>query len=61
MLYALFRDGRQISKAHSTRIGAVMEAFERGAVLSWSPDFGSDQPAADMELASDCEIKELPE
>lgn len=31
-LYALFKNGKQISKAHSTKCAAWIEAFERGAV-----------------------------
>lgn len=31
--FALFQSGQQISKPHSTKIAAMIEAFERGAVI----------------------------
>jgi hypothetical protein len=40
--FALFKDGIQVSKPHSTRGAAMMEAFQQKAVLSWSQDFWSD-------------------
>lgn len=33
MPWALFHDGRQVSKAHSTRIAAMIEAMEARAVI----------------------------
>lgn len=33
MSWALFHDGRQVSKAHSTRIAAMIEAMEAKAVI----------------------------
>ena len=33
MTYALFHHERQISKPHSTKVAAVIEAFERKAVI----------------------------
>lgn len=45
ILYALFLDGKQISKAHTTRAAAMVEAFERGAVERRSEDFPGDPPA----------------
>lgn len=38
-MYALFKDGEQISKSHPIKAVAVMEAFERGLVLRFSGDF----------------------
>ena len=37
--YALFHDGKQISKAHSTRFAAIVEACEAGAAVYSTPDF----------------------
>ena len=34
MTFALFKDDKQISKAHSTREAAETEAFEVGAVVT---------------------------
>lgn len=31
-MYALFKDGRQVSKAHSTPLAVLIEAFECGAM-----------------------------
>jgi hypothetical protein len=36
----LFHDGRQVSKAHSTREAVLVEAHERRAVITESSDFG---------------------
>jgi hypothetical protein len=33
--FALFKDGKQISKAHRHRGTVVIEAFERGLFLTW--------------------------
>jgi hypothetical protein len=33
MLYALFKDGEQVSKSHSTRRAVEIEAFEAGIVI----------------------------
>lgn len=33
MTFALFQDSQQISKPHSTKIAAVIEDFEKGAVI----------------------------
>ena len=37
--YALFRNGEQISKAHSTRVAALIEAFEAGAAVQSAAGF----------------------
>jgi hypothetical protein len=57
-LYALFLDGRQISKAHTTRQAVVMEAFERGAVERRSEDFPGD-PATHAAPAPGYEIRPI--
>ena len=54
--YALFKDGTQITQAHPTRADAMMEAFRRRVVLSWSHDFWSDK--SDASLATGYEVKE---
>ena len=56
--YALFLDGRQISKAHRTREAVVMEAFERGAVERRSEDFPGDPPT-NTALAPRYEIRPI--
>ena len=55
-LYALFLDGQQISKAHTTRRAVLVEAFERGAVERRSEDFPGD-PAAHIALSPGYEIR----
>lgn len=32
-MFALFRDGQQASKAHLTRLAALIEAYERGLIV----------------------------
>jgi hypothetical protein len=59
--HALFRDGKQISKAHSTRLAVVHEGFEQGAVIRYSVDFLNDAlRSQDIELADGYEIREVP-
>jgi|HubBroStandDraft_4_1064222.scaffolds.fasta_scaffold122747_5 hypothetical protein len=43
-MYALFKDGRQYSKAHSTKEAAAIEAYEKGVIVDWGTDFPSDKP-----------------
>ena len=44
-LYALFYNGKQVCKGHSTIIAVVTETFERGVmVTSGVPDFPEDGP-----------------
>lgn len=38
-MWALFRNGKQISKSHSSPIAAATEAYELGVVIQWSGDF----------------------
>jgi len=38
--YAVFKDGKQASKSHSTREAVWVEAYEMGAVVEGSTDFG---------------------
>ena len=40
--YALFRYGKQISKAHPHKLTCIIEAYEQHLVWSGSPDFGGD-------------------
>ena len=53
--WALFKNGQQISKAHSTKIAAATEAYEHGAVMRWTGDF---TPGSGIMLASGYEVKE---
>jgi len=59
--YALFKDGEQISKSHSTRDVCVIEAYERGLVVVGFKDFVSDPgPYRQLPvLANNVEIKEV--
>lgn len=63
MMYALFKDGKQISKAHTTESVVWIEAYEKGAVISSSPDFVPDDaffPARGAKsLADGYEIRPL--
>lgn len=45
-MYSLFKDGVQVSKAHSTEAAVWAEAHELGVVLTSSPDFVGDAPSA---------------
>ena len=59
--YALFHHGKQVSKAHSNRIAAQMEAYEFGVVLdSAIGDFPGDSPSV-RRLATGYEVKEVDE
>lgn len=57
MKYALFKDGKQISKAHSTKDAAAIEAYERGLVWDCNADFPGDKPG--KELAAGYEINPI--
>ncbi len=59
MGYALFKDGQQVSKVHSTRRGAGMEAYEAGAVVIMSLDFREGMP--ERALAGGYEIRSVDE
>lgn len=48
--YALFKDGEQVSKAHSTEVAVYVEAYELGCVLE--DEYG-------VSLANGYEIKEV--
>lgn len=52
-MYALFKDGKQISKSHSSPIAAATEAYELGAVIEWSGDF---RPGSGIVLADGYEV-----
>ncbi len=57
MAYALYRDDRRVSKAHSTREAAIIEAVEAGAVTTSSGYFAGDLDHGWM-LADGYEIRE---
>ena len=62
MSFALFKDGEQVSKAHSTRLAAKIEAYERKIVVSCGtdfPDYGVHRRG--HELIGGYEIKEIKE
>ncbi len=40
--YAPFKDGRQVSKAHSTPEAAIAEAYAHGVVVNLAADFPGD-------------------
>jgi hypothetical protein len=56
-MYALFKDDKQISKAHSTQEAAAVEAYERKLVIDWGTDFPGDKPG--RTLLEGYEIKNL--
>lgn len=56
-MYALFYNGKQLSKAHSTKDAAMIEAFERRIVIDGSPDFIGDKGF--RTFAGGFEIKEI--
>ena len=60
--YALFKNGKQISKPHSTRFVCVIEAYERGLVVVGFKDFISDPgPYRQLPvLAENVEVREVP-
>lgn len=53
MTWALFKNGRQISKSHPSPITAATEAYEHGAVVRWSGDF---IPGSGIVLADGYEV-----
>lgn len=56
-MYALFKNGKQISKPHPHKLTCIIEAYEQHLVWSGSPDFGGDGfPDAFIE---DIEVKEI--
>ena len=59
--YALFHNGRQISKAHSTRNAAVIEAIERKLAIWGSGDFLGDVGVSTVALPEGYDIKEVQE
>jgi hypothetical protein len=56
--FALFKDDIRISKIHSTRGVAMVEAFQRHVVLSWRSDFESD-PSPGLVMAPGYVVKEI--
>lgn len=56
-MFALFKDGKQISKAHRSKRAALIEAYEAKAVVSSGvPDF-EDDDAPSAGLADGYEIR----
>ena len=55
--FALFRDGRQVSKAHASKDAAAVEAYEAGAVIHWGTDFTGDKSRRG--LADGYELREV--
>ena len=55
--YALFKDGNQVTKAHSTRHAVIIEAYEKRIVMRTTSDFGS--PEIYAWLPTDLEIMEM--
>lgn len=57
--YALFKDGKQISKWHSTYHAAIIEAYEHGAIVTSYKDFLSEKGKFETTvMANGYEIKE---
>lgn len=56
--YALFKDGKQLTKAHSTKEAAAMEAFEAKYAYWEYADFRGKNRIA---LEPGCKIRQLPE
>ena len=54
-MYALFKDGKQISQAHPTRLAAEIEAYKHNAVLHWPGDY---QVGDTLVLADGYEVHE---
>lgn len=57
MTYALFKNNTQVTKAHSTKDAAVIEAYELGIVIDYSADFIGDKSG--RSLIEGYEIKEV--
>lgn len=55
--YALFHEGKQVSKAHSSDYAVMVEAFEIGAVVTNHADFGDEKTVTT--LANGYEIKNI--
>lgn len=56
-MYAVFKNGKQCSKAHPSIEVAKVEAFEMGAIIDWGADWETDKPGRG--LADGYEIKEI--
>lgn len=60
MSYALFKDGEQVSKAHSTRDAVIGEALAKKAIVYGSPDFiGKQKSCNTCSLKEGYEIRKL--
>jgi len=55
--YALFKDGKQISKPHARKGIVIIEAYERSAIVIRHADYPGDK--TDICLADGYEIKRL--
>lgn len=59
-MFALFKDGEQVSKAHSTKFAAVIEAIEKGLATRSDHDFPDTAPSVHtVALAEGVEIREI--
>lgn len=56
-MYALYKDGKQVSKMHANKEAVMVEAFERKAVWQSHADFPGDKEG--LELMEGYEIREL--
>jgi hypothetical protein len=61
MTYALFHNGKQVGKAHSTRAVALAEAIRLGVLIRTSRDFVGDGYLSGLtdHLAAGYEIREV--
>jgi len=58
-MYAIFKDKKQVTKAHSTKEAIMTEAFENKLAYYRHPDFSND--TGGLFLMNEYEIQELPE
>lgn len=56
-MYAIFKDDKQVTKAHSTKEAAMVEAFEAKLACYAYPDFPGDKGG--LFLDDGCTLKEL--
>lgn len=57
--YALFKDGVQVSKAHSTVAAVRVEAYETDAFTWWTNDFNEGDGSGGKALSEGCEIRKV--
>ena len=58
-MWAVFKDGVQASKAHSTKEAALIEGFEAKLIYQYYPDFLGDTGGTGM--VNGYEVKEVKE